>query len=69
MEDLHGMRKMYKMGLDLYLKDYEFPDLEELLKNAIDELHNFYFFNLLTQKPLLPKFWNFDEHDHLAKFL
>lgn len=39
MEDLHGMRKMYKMGLDLYLKDYEFPDLEELLKNAIDELH------------------------------
>jgi hypothetical protein len=40
MEDLHDLREMNKMGLDLYLEDYEFPNLEELLKNAIDELQS-----------------------------
>ncbi len=30
---------MNKIGLDSYLEDYEFPDLEELLKDAIQKLH------------------------------
>jgi|SRR5690554_1532363 len=39
MENHHDIREMNKIGLDSYLEDYEFPDLEELLKDAIQKLH------------------------------
>lgn len=39
MENHHDIREMNKIGLDSYLEDYEFPDLEELLKDAIEKLH------------------------------
>lgn len=38
MEDHHGRREMNKFGLDSYLEDYEFPNLEIFLKDAIDAL-------------------------------
>ena len=39
MENHHDIREMNKMGLDSYLEDYEFPDLENLLEDAIEKLH------------------------------
>ena len=39
MENHHDIREMNKLGLDSYLEDYEFPDLEEMLKDAIEKLH------------------------------
>lgn len=39
MEDHHDIREMNKFGLDSYLEDYEFPNLEDFLKDAIDALH------------------------------
>ena len=39
MENHHDIREINKIGLDSYLQDYEFPDLEELLKDAIEKLH------------------------------
>jgi len=39
MEDHHDIREMNKFGLDSYLEDYEFPNLEDFLKDAIDSLH------------------------------
>lgn len=40
MENHHDIREINKIGLDSYLEDYEFPDLEELLKDAIKKLHS-----------------------------
>lgn len=34
----HNIREMKKFGLDSYLQDYEFPNLENFLKDAIDSL-------------------------------
>lgn len=38
-ENIHDIRELNKMGLYLYLEEYEFPDLEKLLESAIEKLH------------------------------
>jgi hypothetical protein len=38
MENPHDIRELKKMGLNSYLKEYVFPNLEKLLKTAIEEL-------------------------------
>lgn len=40
MDDLHDIRELNKIGLNSYLEEHEFPDLEELLKDAIEKLHS-----------------------------
>jgi hypothetical protein len=39
MENPHDIREMNKIGLDSYLEEYEFPDLEKLLETAIENLY------------------------------
>ena len=39
-DNLHDIREMNKIGPDSYLEEYEFPDLEKLLENAIEKLHS-----------------------------
>lgn len=39
-DNLHHIREMNKIGLDSYLEEYEFPDLEKLLEDAIEKLHS-----------------------------
>lgn len=39
MENPHDIREMNKIGLETYLEEYEFPDLEILLQSAIENLY------------------------------
>jgi hypothetical protein len=39
MENPHDIREMNKIGLETYLEEYEFPDLEVLLQSAIENLY------------------------------
>lgn len=39
MENPHDIRELNKIGLDSYLEEYEFPDLEKLLQTAIENLY------------------------------
>jgi len=39
MEKLRDTRELSKLGLEIYLEEYEFLDLEKLLKPAIEELY------------------------------
>ena len=39
MENPHDIREMNKFGLNSYLEEYEFPDLEILLETAIENLY------------------------------